>query len=68
MIYRPDLQNLQTRKKQKNYLELKLTFLIISILRTSNINTDHKSMMVSNKRHNVKNRILQFTGQKKKPE
>ena len=50
LIYRPDLYNLQTRKKkQKTYWELKLTLLNISILITSNINTGHKSMIVSNK-------------------
>ena len=44
---------------------MKLILLNISILKTSNIYTDHKSMMVSNKRHNFQKRIVQFTGQKK---
>ena len=44
---------------------MKLTLLNISILKTSNINTGHKSMMVSNKRHNLQNKIVQSTGLKK---
>ena len=66
MMYKPYLYNLQTRQKnRKSYWELKLTLLNISILKTSNINTGHKSMMVSNKGHNLPNRTVQFTGQKK---
>ena len=66
MIYRPGLYNLHTRKKpRKSYSELKLTLLNISIMKTSNINTGYKSMMVSNKRDNLQNKIVQFTGQKK---
>ena len=44
---------------------MKLTLLNISILKTYNINTGHKSMMVSNKRHNLQNKIVQSTGLKK---
>ena len=44
---------------------MKLNLLNISILKTSNINTGHKSMMVSNKKHNLQNRIVQFIVQKK---
>ena len=44
---------------------MELTFLDISILKTSNINTGHKSMIVSNKTHNLQNRIVQLTGQKR---
>ena len=44
---------------------MKLTLLNISILKTCDINTGHKSMMVSNKRHNLQNKTVQFTGQKK---
>ena len=44
---------------------MKLTLLNISILKTYNINTGHKSMMVSNKRHNLQKKTVQFTGQKK---
>ena len=44
------------KKTRKSYSELKLTLLNISIMKTSNINTGHKSMMVSNKRHNLQSR------------
>ena len=44
---------------------MKLTLLNISILKTYNFNTGHKSVMVSNKWHNLQNKIVQFTGQKK---
>ena len=46
-----------------HYWELNL--LNISLLKTSNINTGHKSMIVSNKRHNLQNRTVQITGHKK---
>ena len=60
------MYNLHTRKKfLKFILRIELTFLNISLLKTYNINTDHKSMMVSNKRHHLQNKIVQFIGQKK---
>ena len=43
---------------------MKLTLFNISILKTYNFNTGHKSMMVSNKWHNLQNNN-KFTGQKK---
>ena len=44
---------------------MKLNLLNISVLKTYNFNTGHKSVMVSNKWHNLQNKIVQFTGQKK---
>ena len=44
---------------------MKLALLNISILKTYNFNTGYKSAMVSNKWHNLQNKIVQFTGQKK---
>ena len=43
---------------------MKLTLFNIWILKTYNFNTGHKSMMVSNKWHNLQNNN-KFTGQKK---
>ena len=43
---------------------MKLTLLNISIMKTSNINTGHKSMMVSNKRHNFQNNCTIYSPEK----
>ena len=43
---------------------MKLILLNISILKAYNSNTGHESVMVSNKWHNLQNKIVQFTGKK----
>ena len=49
----------RSEKTAKNVLQC------ISLLKTSNINTDHKSKMVGNKSNNMEIRTVQFTNQKK---
>ena len=67
MTCRPDLYNLQARKKtaKKVTKNWNWPFLISQLLKISNINTGHKSKMFWNKRHNLQTRIVQFADQKK---
>ena len=66
LIYRPDVkfkdQKKTAKKVTKNW---SWPFLISQQLKISNINTDDKSKMVRNKRHNLQTRIVQFADQKK---
>ena len=70
MIYKSDWQTWCTiyklgktaKKVTKNW---NWPFLISQLLKISNINTDHESKMVWNKRHNLQSRIVQFEDQKK---
>ena len=61
----PAEHTLLTTKLKVGDFELKLTLLIISLLKTSNIITAHKSKMVWNKKYNLRTRLVQFTDQKK---
>ena len=55
----------QKKTAKKVTKNLNWPFLISQLLKISNINTDHKSKMVWNKRHNLQTRIVQFADQKK---
>ena len=70
MIYRPDLRTWCTiYRPEKTAKKVTKTwnwlFLISQLLKISNINTDHESKMVWNKRHNLQTRIVPFADQKK---
>ena len=62
MIYRPDMYNLQVRKKHpKNEQELKLTFQKMPLLN----NLQYQYKMVRNEIYNLQTRLVQFKDQKK---
>ena len=66
LIYRPDVQFTDQKKTAKQVTKnWNWPFLVSQLLNISNINTDHKSKMVWNKRHNLKTRIVQLADQKK---
>ena len=66
LIYRPDVQFTDQKKTAKKVTKnWNWPFLISQLLKIFNINTDHKSKMVWNKRHNLQARTVQFADQKK---